>query len=512
MRLRRIFPLLLALALLSAPAGCGSLPAPAHPAQSESEPDVSAPAPGPGQEAPALPPFTLAFYPDYSIHPALAANRANLALSPLLYEGLFTVDGAFQPVPVLCRSWSVSEDGLVWTFLLRQGVTFSDGTPLTGTLAARALNTALGRGSRYEGRISYLRSVTGTEEAVTVTLYQPNGALPALLDIPLALDDSGRPLGTGQYVLDEPAEGTPALHARSDWWAGQPAPVHTIRLFSIQQAGDLIAAFDSGDVTLLDVDLTGTNSLGYSGSYEVWDYSTSDLIYLGFNTKKGWCRDVNVRRAVSRGIDRQSIAQIPYASHAAASSLPVHPSSPLSDSELQAAAAYDPDFLARFLQSASLPAKPLVLLVNTENRAKVSTAEYVAYQLQAVGLEAEVKKLPWDDFTAALEKGEFDLYVGEVLLPADFDPSALLSSSGALNYGRWEDSRTDQLLYALRCAREEDRAPAARELWNRLEETAPIAPICFKNGSVLTQWGRLSGLRPVQNNAFFGLEGWVLDP
>ena len=154
MRLRRIFPLLLALALLSAPAGCGSLPAPAHPAQSESEPDVSAPAPGPGQEAPALPPFTLAFYPDYSIHPALAANRANLALSPPLFQGLFTVDGAFQPVPVLCRSWSVSEDGLVWTFLLRQGVTFSDGTPLTGTLAARALNTALGRGSRYEGRIS----------------------------------------------------------------------------------------------------------------------------------------------------------------------------------------------------------------------------------------------------------------------------------------------------------------------------------------------------------------------
>ena len=59
-----------------------------------------------------------------------------------------------------------------------------------------------------------------------------------------------------------------------------------------------------------------------------------------------------------------------------------------------------------------------------------------------------------------------------------------------------------------------DRAPArtaaARALFEYLNQQAPIAPVCFKNGSVLTQWGRLSGLSPVRGNVFAGLENWTI--
>ena len=67
------------------------------------------------EPAPAAVPFTLAVYPEFSLHPTLAANRANLTLSPLLYESLFTVDAAFQAQPVLCQNHTASEDKLVWT-------------------------------------------------------------------------------------------------------------------------------------------------------------------------------------------------------------------------------------------------------------------------------------------------------------------------------------------------------------------------------------------------------------
>ena len=87
-------------------------------------------------------PFTLAFYPEFSLHPTLAANRANLTLSPLLYESLFAVDASFQAQPVLCESCTVSEDKLVWTFTLRDRVTFSDGAPLDGAAVAAALDLA----------------------------------------------------------------------------------------------------------------------------------------------------------------------------------------------------------------------------------------------------------------------------------------------------------------------------------------------------------------------------------
>lgn len=506
MKAHRLTNCILALAAVLALSGCGGDPSPdISPAQSL--PDVSSSA-SLQEDAPRQP-FTLAFYPNYSIHPALAENRANLTLAPLLYEGLFTLDSTFQATPVLCQDYTASGDGLTWTFTLRSGITFSDGTPLTGPLCAQILNTALGQG-RYSGRIPALRSITGDEQTVTVTLTTPNGALPTLLDIPLALDSSDRPLGTGPYVLTYEGE-QPLLTARTDWWQQKALPFQTIRLSSIQQADDLIAAFDSGDVTLLDADLTGTNTLGYSGSYEAWDYNTTDFIYLGFNLDRSSCKDANLRQAISRAIDRESIVTIPYARHAVAASLPVHPDSPLSNRTLAEQAGYDPNVLAQLLQSAS-PAQPLTLLVNSENNAKVSAAEYIVYQLQAAGLEIQLEKLSWDNYLSALSAGQFDLYVGEVLLTADFDLSALLLSSGSLNYGGWTDEQTDTLLSAFCAAQGIQRVAAARQLYTYLDQQSPIIPICFKHGSVLTQWGRLAGLQPRQNNIFYDLSGWSLDP
>lgn len=164
------------------------------------------------------------------------------------------------------------------------------------------------------------------------------------------------------------------------------------------------------------------------------------------------------------------------------------------------------------LQSRSAPGQPLKLVVNGENNAKVSAAQYIAYQLQAAGLEVEVEKLAWDSYLAALAGGNFDLYVGEVLLTADFDLSALIASSGSLNYGGWSSEQTDQLLAAFRAASGEERAAAAQQLYDHLIQTSPITPICFKHGSLLTQWGRLAGLQPRQSNIFYGLDSWELDP
>ena len=112
----------------------------------------------------------------------------------------------------------------------------------------------------------------------------------------------------------------------------------------------------------------------------------------------------------------------------------------------------------------------------------------------------------------ALERGDFDLYLAEVRLTADFDLTQLVGTRGGLNYGGWSDPATDGLLSAFRAAGAELRSSAAASLCSHLIQNAPIVPICFKNGSVLTQWGRLSGLDPVRDNVFHGLENWVLDP
>ena len=505
MKRYRITALLLAMLLCLSACAEGGPPAASSSASSSA---------GSSQEElppPKSAPFALAVYPEFSLHPTQAGNRANLTLAPLMYESLFTVDASFQAQPLLCQSYTASEDKLVWTFTLRPGISFSDGTPLTGREAAAALDLARAPGGRYQTRLADVASIHVPEEApnqLVITLRRPNGSLPLLLDVPIALGAEDRPAGTGPYVLSS-GDDALTLTARSDWWQkDQVPPVQSIPLRTVTKSDDLIYAFDGGEISLVDVDLMATNATGYGGNYQTWDYPTTDFLYLGFNTQKGVFRSDRARRAVSLAVDRDAVATTIYANHAISTLLPVHPASPLYRPGGQPLT-YDPETLAAQVEELRLKGSHLVFLVNSENVAKASTAQLIAYQLEAAGFTVDLKQLPFEDFTAALSSGEFDLYLAETVFTAGFDLSPLLSSAGALNYGGWSAEGSDALLQNMHGAAA-DKADRAAELFALLNEQAPIVPILFKNGSVLTQWGQLSGLSPVRGNVFYNIENWSI--
>ena len=206
--------------------------------------------------------------------------------------------------------------------------------------------------------------------------------------------------------------------------------------------------------------------------------------------------------------DCDSITQVDFARHAAPSSLPVHPDSPLYDRSLAAELAYDPEELMAQLTDLNLEGRALTVLVNSENTARVAAAERIAGQLRSTGLKVTLDKLAFEDYTLALEQGKFDLYLGEVVLTADFDLSSLLLPGAPLNYGRWSDAAVSPLLSMYRASEGTQRSINARLMYGHLAQEVPIAPIAFKNGCVLTRWGRLSGLNPVRGNVFYHLEGW----
>ena len=501
MRRFRILLLVLALLLL---AGCGNTGDVSSSSGSHSSSSDSSSS----QEEPVknTQPFTLAAYPAYSFHPALSTSQANLTLAPLMYESLFTLDSHFEATPQLCQSYTVSDDGLTWTFQIRPGITFSDGTPLTGEIVAQALQTARDPASRYAKRLANVSGVSGSGEQVTVTLTTPNGALPTLLDIPIALDSSNRPLGTGPYVLVEEG-GKLYLNLRGDWWQGSSnLSLQQIPLATMTQKEQVATAFNSGEVTLIDADITGSNDLGYSGSYEVWEYNTTGMIYLGFQTAHGVCQDPQVRQAIARAIDRSAVTDSIYARHATASTLPVHPDSAFYDEETAKVLDYD----LSALKSAGLEGKSLTLLVNIEDMAKSAAANRIAQDLETAGLRVTVERLAWEDYVKALKRGQFDLYLAEVYLTADFDLTALVSPQGELNYGGWNDAAVPTLLENARKAQGEQRVTAMAALLNYLNQNAPIAPICFQDGTVLTQYDRVENLSPVQGNVFANLSQWTV--
>lgn len=511
MKCRQLPKLLLALALLVTLPACGE----GEPQPTPTQPPIPTTVP---TQTVAPVEFVLPCDPTGSFHPITGSSKINLILAPLLYRGLFSLDRNFQAQNDLCESYTVSEDGLTWTFTLISA-TFSDGSDLTAAEVIASLNLAR-QSDRYKSRLRDVTKVgVGEGGRVTVTLSRPNGALPALLDVPVVKEDRDgiAPLGTGPYVLTYQEEsGEFYLTAREE----AVVPRESVALRRVGTSDDLIYAFDAGEVSLVDVDLNGSNTLGFSGRMETTDYPTTGLIYLAFNMKSGLCREEELRRAISLCFDRASLVERYLGNHASASALPVHPRS--GDFDRETAAALDRDLEAAQTLLAGLGWSPneegtlerrrtvlsLKLIVNQENTAKAALSEAVADSLRELGIAVAVDKLPWEDFTAALNRGDFDIYLGETVLTADFDPEPLFHSKGTLNYGGCNSEELDTLLDAWRGATGEERKTAATALWTRLVQEAPITAICFKNGSLLTQWGQVSGMTPTQRDLFYGLENW----
>ncbi len=458
--------------------------------------------------------FALPYYASASLHPILGESRTNLTLASLLYDGLFALDGQFRPQPRLCQSYTVSEDGLTWTFRLKPGIRFSDGTPLAAGHAAASLNLAR-TSPLYASRLAGVRSVRAVKDGIEVALTSPDGALPSLLDVPIVLEREGTwPLGTGRYALA--GEGESLCLERQP--AADPALPETIPLATVQGADNLVYAFGTKVISLVTTDLTGTDSLGYSGGYEVWDCPTTAMVYLGFRTDTGPCQDPVLRRAISMALDRESVVDALYSRHARAAALPVSPVSECYDPALAAQLAYAPKEATDLLEEAGYTLSDgrltrgrsqvkLTLAVNTDNTVRLATAEFLAGELGKLGLAVTVEKLSWEDYTKALQAGTFDLYLAEAILPASFDLATLLGPGGALNYGRWHSAETQTLMIAFQAARGEARKTAASALYTHLLQEAPIAPLCFKEQSVLTQWGQVSGLTPTRADPFYG-NGW----
>ena len=496
--------LLLACCLLLG--GCGEITQP--------DPTPSAtpePTPEPAAE------FALACYPQAGFHPITGGNRTNLSLGGLVYEGLYALDQQFQPEEQLCTGGVQAADGLSWTFTLRSGVTFSDGSPLTSAEVKASLDLAR-TSALYSARFTDITGVTAGEGTVTVTLSRANGNLPALLDIPIVKETGGTPLGTGPYVFSGSGE-TLALTARTGWWQGEELPLSTISLRSIQEADDLIHAFDTRDIALVATDLMGTNALGFSGSFDTVDYPTSNMLYVGFNLRSGHCRTAAVRQALLRAFDRAAVSTAIYSSHAQPAALPISPASPYYQEELAQELEYSPQQAEELLTQAGWSrgeegwtqgrqTLSLTFVAPMDNATRSAAAEHLAAGLRDLGIGVELQLLPWDDYVAALEGGDFDLYLGEVRLTADFDLTALITSGGSLNYGGYADAQAAQLLQEYRAATGQGRDLSAKRLYERLAEEPPFAVLCFKNWSVLTQWSRISGLTPTQQNVFYGFAHW----
>lgn len=453
--------------------------------------------------------FTLPIYSGQTLDPITCSEGIQRSVSALLYEGLFTLSPSFDVEYALCDSYEYDPATFVYTFHLRPDVTFGDGSPLTARDVLATLNRAQ-VSERYAARFANVASMraVGTD-SVRIALIRSDATFPALLDIPIVRSGTEKdliPLGTGPYLYI--TEGSKDyLRANSSWWQKYIQPLIRIELSPVRDEDTAAYRFSSGEVQLLRSQLLGINGVSSTTGISVASVDTTELLYLGFNTVS--VSDAALRRALSFGVDRESFVSGYLSSYAKSAWAPISPASPLYPKDLERS------FQRKDFESAmdalgygtegETAARKLTLLVNGENSEKVAIATSIAAGLSHGKLQVTVNALPWERYTAALQAGSFDLYLGEVRLTPNWDLSSLVGTGGSMNYGNVSDVILDELMQSFRNTGTES---TARQLCSYLAQQCPLIPLCFRVDTVLTHTAVLSELTPTAANPFYGLEHW----
>ena len=497
MRLKRLLCLLFALLLLT---GCVD----PHAAQTEeTEQTESVSVPTGEDDADTTPTaFGLAYVPEYGFNPYDCTCITNRPVLSLVYEPLFVVGNNFQPEPVLCDRFAVSENGKEYVLTLCPDITFSDGSPMTASDVVASLEAA--RDSDYYGsRFSKVSGFTATDEStVTIDLSYAYENLPLLLDVPIVkagTQHDERPVGSGPYTFFDNGLRLSLLRS-SGWWQDRNAPVEypSISLTAAANPTEIRDSFEFGATSLVCADLNSPAAVGYRCDYELWDCPTATMQYIGFNLGAGMFTNRQLRAAVTHVIDRESISSSIYKGFAQPAYLPCSPDSPLYDDELAASYGYDPGvFRTAFVRSGVSYDYVGTLLVCSADPSRVEAARRISESMAECGVKLDVVSVDYDSFRYRLKAGQYDMFIGEARLSATFDLTEFFRPYGSLCYGGIQSSGMERL-----CRDALENSGNCYDLYKSVMENAYFCPLLFKSYAVMANRGVISNLQPAVDNVF----------
>jgi peptide/nickel transport system substrate-binding protein len=351
-----------------------------------------------------------------------------------VFEGL-VARGANGVVPALATKWIVGPDGLTWTFTLRSGVVFHDGTPLDGPAVVKALST---------GARPPLGKVAPGPDALTVVLLtaEPDGRLLSALATPaFAIASPTTPTaGTGPFrfaAAPRGPQGTqPLVLERNDrYWradaAGQRLPyLDGLTFTSMPDPAARLAAIRAGTVDYVqDLALADIGAIRTDPSLQLVTRPLSTVLYLALNLSLPPVDDLRVRQAIAQGVNARGLVDRLYAGTATAASQFPSPAMLGYDDSLTEFAKNDPGAAKKLLLDSGRQSVEVDLWyvqdgsVTTPDMRKV--AEAVAADLAAAGISASLRTIDPVTFGVNVRENRYPMWLGSAST-AWFDPDELL--------------------------------------------------------------------------------------
>lgn len=348
-----------------------------------------------------------------------------------VFEGLtrFGADGSI--LPALAESWDISEDGLTYTFNLREGVKFHDGTDFNAEDVKFSLDRARADDSTNAQKALFA-DIADVEvvdpSTVKVTLSKPNGAFlfnmawgDAVIVAPeTAAENAANPVGTGPFTFTEWAKGDRVdLSRNPDYW-GEAVKLDKVTFKFISDPTAAFAAMMAGDIDAFPNFPAPENLPQFEADprFSVIVGSTEGETILAMNNKQPPLDNIKVREAISHAIDRQAIIDGAMFGYGTPIGTHFAPHNPVYV-DLTGQSAFDPEKAKALLAEAGVSDLTLSLKLPPPSYARRG-GEIIAAQLRDVGIETEITNVEWAQWIEDVFKGKnFDLTIVSHTEPMD---------------------------------------------------------------------------------------------
>jgi peptide/nickel transport system substrate-binding protein len=450
--------------------------------------------------------------PPTAVDPVTMYDGSAIAIVQLVAEYLIWLDRDFKLVPKLAESWSSDEDGKRWTFRLRPGVTFSDGTPLDATAVKASFDRLLNPTSKSAalsafGSILSPGGVSAQGSATVIfTLDRPFSDFPYLVSagnynaVILKADYAGdftrNAIGTGPFVLKSYDSATGASLTRNEkyWDSGKPyLDGIDIKFYADDQA-DLLA-LQSGDVDTQILSRPAlVEPLGASGAVAVDTVKGTGVTVLTLRVDQPPFDKKEVRQAVAYGLARPDILQSDGTGvgdlgndHLFA---PLFPAAPTDIAQR----AQDKRKVAQLLQAAGVPQLSFTLTFDPPSKDYAVT---IQNQLHQVGITVHLDQRSSTDFYGGDQSDDTPwLFTPANLVgwagrpvPSQFI-TPMVKSKAVWNGSKYANPALDAAADAYdRATSDTDRRKQAETIARILNEDVPVV-IAYWSGAVRAYNGR----------------------
>lgn len=292
-----------------------------------------------------------------TLNPILTKNTYVSDFLSFIYEGLTRLGEGQKAVPVLSDSWSVSSDGLVWNFHIRNGVKWQDEQPFTAFDVEFTIQVLLNTGvdSVYKPLVMNIAAFSAVDSSnIRIVLKNPNSFIPEMMTFPIlakhqflqkdiiSASKNFSPIGTGPYRYTSYTEKKRVeLKSNENWWylnaedskAKDGMFMSTISINIFNDSDEAMGAFQAGEIDVAAIE-TG-NFSKYKGRSDliIKKYTSRNFEFIAFNLKNPILADIYVRKAIALAIDRERVIGNTLPGEAVASDIAVLPDSWISDME-----------------------------------------------------------------------------------------------------------------------------------------------------------------------------------